>query len=386
LFTDIWLRCRTAAVIAVCTVGMLAGVLLSGGTVAAQAAPSAKTSAPARIPWSNVGAGWELVQYTTISAALQSTTTLYLVGPTGAKYALRTSRNEQFNLVAWSGDKTRALLYDNAAGTVGQLNLMTGKLTTFAIGGQASPIGYTLPSGQNILALQSHGSSFALARYSLSGKLLKVLLRSKWAAFGDAYAPDGATLAVADSTGVQLVSNVGRVIRQFDVPGTDPGVGCWPERWWNAGTILAGCIATSSNSEPRLWLLPVDGARPTALTPQRKAGHDLGDFDAWRLKSGLYLQSEGACGETEINRQAANGSVTPVNVPGTPNLDNVILTAVGPRLLIEPEGACRPTYDGLLWYNPATHAEQWLFRYSPVATPPDVIPFNSTENGPGVVY
>ena len=259
---------------------MLAGVLLSGGTVAAQA------SAPARIPWSNVGAGWELVQYTTIGAAVQSTTTLYLVGPTGAKYALRTSHNEQFRLVASSGDKTRALFYDNETGHVRQLNLMTGKLTTFAIGGQASPIGYTLPSGQNILVLQSHGSSFALARYSLVGKLLKVLVQSKWAAFGEAFAPDGATLAVADSTGVELVSNVGRVIRQFDVPGTDPSVGCSPERWWNAGTILAACIATSSNSEPRLWLVPVDGARPTALTPQRKAGHDLGDFDAWRLKSG----------------------------------------------------------------------------------------------------
>ncbi len=359
---------------------MLAVAVLSAGTVTAQA------SASARIPWSNVGAGWELVQYTTIASATQSTTTLYLVGPSGAKYSLRTSRNEQFNLVAWSGDKTRALFYDNETGNVRQLNLMTGKLTTFAIGGQVSPLGYTLPSGQNVLALQKHGSSFALARYSLAGKLLKVLVVSKWASFGEAYAPDGATLAVAATTGVELVSNAGGVIRQLEVPGTDPGVGCSPERWWNAGTILAACIATSSNSEPRLWLLPTDGAKPTALTPQRKAGHDLGDFDAWRLRSGLYLQSEGACGETEINWQAPNGEVTPVNVPGTPNLDNVVLTAVGPRLLIEPEGACRPTYEGLLWYNPATHAEQWLFRYSPVVTTPEVIPFSSTENGPGVVY
>ncbi len=375
-----WRRCRTAAVIGVCTVGMLAGALLSTGTATAQA------QAHARIPWSKVGPGWELVQYTSLATATQLTTTVYLVGPSGAKYALRTSHNEQFNLVAWSGDRTRALLYDNETGAVRQLNLMTGKLTTFAMGGQVSPIGYTLPGGLNILALNSHGSSFALARYSLAGKLLKVLVRSKWAAFGEAYAPDGVTLAVADSTGVELVSNVGGVIGQFDVPGTDPSVGCTPERWWTPSTILAACIAKSTNSEPRLWLLPANGAKPTALTPQRKAGHDLGDFDAWRLSSGLYLQSEGACGVTEINKQAANGSVTPVDVPGTPNLDNVIVTAVGPRLLIQPEGACRPNYNGLLWYNPATHAEQWLFKYSPDATPLDVIPFNSTENGPGVIY
>jgi hypothetical protein len=381
LLTNIWRRGRKAAVIGICTAGMLAGALLSAGTATAQSHDRAQ----ARIPWSEVGPGWELVQYTT-GATTQLMTTLYLVGPRGTKYALRTSRNEQFSLVAWSGDKTRALLYDDAAGKAGQLNLMTGKLTTFAMGGHASPLGYTLPSGLNILALQSYGSSFALARYSLVGKLLKVLVRSKWAAFGEVYAPDGATLAIAGSAGVGLVSNLGGVIRQLDVPGTDPVVGCTPERWWNAGTILAACIAKSTNSEPRLWLVPANGARPTALTPQREAGHDLGDFDAWRLTSGLYLQSEGACGVTEINRQAANGSVTPVNVPGTSNTDNVIVTAVGPRLLIEPEGACRVEEPGLLWYNPATHAEQWLFRYSPYASLPDVIPFNSTENGPGIIY
>jgi hypothetical protein len=379
LFTSIWRRGWTAAVIGICTAGLLAGALLSAGTATAQ------SQAQTRIPWSGVGPGWVLVQYTT-GAPTQRMTTLYLVGPSGAKYALRTSRNEQFSLVAWSGDKTRALLHDDAAGKAEQLNLMTGKLTTFAMGGQASPIGYTLPRGLNILALQSHGSSFALARYSLAGQLLKVLVRSKWAAFGVAYAPDGATLAVAGPTGVELVSNAGGVIRQLDVPGTDPTVGCTPERWWNASTILAACIAKSTNSEPRLWLLPASGARPTAVTPQRRAGHDLGDFDAWRLTSGLYLQSEGACGVTEINRQAANGSVTPVNVPGTSNTDNVIVSAAGPRLLIEPEGACRVEAPGLLWYNPATHAEQWLFRYSPNATVPDVIPFNSTENGPGIIY
>jgi hypothetical protein len=375
LLTNRWRRGWTAAVIGACT----AGVLLSAGTATAQ------SQAPSQIPWPKVGPGWELVQYTT-HATTQTMTTLYLVGPSGAKYALRASRDEQFSLVAWSGDKTRALLDDDAAGRAEQLNLMSGKLTTFALGGQASPIGYTLPRGLNILALQRHGSSFALARYSLTGKLVKVLVSSKWAAFGEAYAPDGATLAVAGPAGVGLVSNVGGVIRQLDVPGTDPTVGCSPERWWNASTILAACIATSTNSEPRLWLLPASGARPTALTPQRTAGHDLGDFDAWRLTSGLYLQSEGACGVTEINRQAANGSVTPVNVPGTSNTDNVIVSASGSRLLIEPEGACRAEEPGLLWYDPATHAEQWLFRYSPDVSVPDVIPFSSTENGPGVIY
>lgn len=43
-----------------------------------------------------------------------------------------------------------------------------------------------------------------------------------------------------------------------------------------------------------------------------------------------------------------------------------------------PHGGAR-----LLWYNPGTHAEQWLFRYS-ASTFVDVVPFNSIENGPAV--
>lgn len=103
---------------------------------------------------------------------------------------------------------------------------------------------------------------------------------------------------------------------------------------------------------------------------------------AWRLSSGLYLQSLGACSSLEINRQAANGSITPVKVAGTPNNENVIVTADGPRLLIEPLNACNGG-AGLLWYNPGTHAEQWLFRYS-ASTFVDVVPFNSIENGPAI--
>ena len=86
-----WRRCRTAAVIGVFTVGMLAGALLSTATATAQA--QAPAPAHARIPWSKVGLGWELVQYTSLATATQLTTTLYLVGPSGAKYALRTSHN-----------------------------------------------------------------------------------------------------------------------------------------------------------------------------------------------------------------------------------------------------------------------------------------------------
>jgi hypothetical protein len=130
----------------------------------------------------------------------------------------------------------------------------------------------------------------------------------------------------------------------------------------------------------RLWLVPDSGARPTALTPERKASaHDLGELDAWRLTSGLYLQSAGTCGSL-INKQAANGSITAVKVPGTPNTQNVIVTADRPRLLIDVQNSC-VTGAGLLWFNLGTYARQWLLK-APAGAFSTVVAYNSSENAP----
>jgi len=379
MFTNVWRRRRLGALVGVCAAGMLAAAGVSAGAaMAQQQAPAhtqASTQAQAKVPWAQVGAGWELVMYATAT----SRWTLYVAGPSGAKYALHTwSAAPPGTPVAWSGDKTRALFFNDATGKVTQLNLMTGKTNTFTLTGQTSPVAYTLPDGLNILAVRNYGTSYALERFNLTGKLQKVLLRDSFAS-GGVYNPNGVTLAVAGSKGVRLVSNAGGVIRNLNVPGTDTRVGCTPVRWWSSGTILADCIA-SGHSQARLWLVPASGAKPTALTPQRTKSFDLGDLDAWRLSSGLYLQSAGACSALEINKQAANGSIAPVKVPGTPNTENVILTADGPRLLVYTLNAC-DAGEGLLWYNPGTHARTWLFRYSAKQSL-DVVPFSSIENGP----
>jgi hypothetical protein len=62
----------------------------------------------------------------------------------------------------------------------------------------------------------------------------------------------------------------------------------------------------------------------------------------------------GSCVTPDIAKQSANGSVIPVNVAGTPNTENVIMTADGPRPLIDPLKACAVAGSGLLWYNPGT--------------------------------
>ena len=376
MLANIWRRGRLAALIGVGTAAVLAAGGATAGAAVAQSHSQAPAQAQATVPWSKVGPGWELATYSTPSS---HGTTLYLAGPTGTKYALRTWRGSTGpgTLVAWSGDKSRAMFFNDVSGRVTQLNVMTGKTSSFILTGQTSPIAYTRPDGLNVLAVSASGS---LERFSLTGKLQKVLLRNFNFDGSPVYNPNGETLAVSGGTGVRLINNATAKITNLKVPGKQ--LNCRVARWWNGSTILAECLAEGA-AAPRLWLVPAGGGKVTALTPQRKSGYDLGDFDAWRLSSGLYLQSAGACGTIEINKQAANGSVTPVNVPGTPNTHNFIMTADGPRLLIYPSNGCQAA-SGLLWFNPAKpHAETWLFGYTAHARLV-VVPFNSIENAPAL--
>ena len=391
MFANGWKRGRAAALSAVCVAGLLGvGAGVAGATSAASAGTSvAQVQAQARVPWSQVGPGWTLVEYSNGTIAHHAATTLYVVSPAGAKYPVytwRASANFAPGLVAWSGDKTRALLDGIAPGVQTQLNLVTGKLTRFVMTDGAAAIGYTRPHGLNILGTQMSmdGRVWSLGRYSLTGALVKTLATSDNYSISGIDSPDGTILAVAGTTGLRLISNTGAVIRQLPVPRTDPTIGCGPVRWWDSKTILAGCGAKSA-SMGRLWLVPSSGGTPTPLTPQRKPGPmSLGDLDAWRLNSGLYLQSATGCGTVVINKQNANGSLTRVNVPGTLNANNRVLTAQGQSLLVDALTAC-PGTSSLLWFNPGTRAEKWLFKAPAGAFGVlNVVPFYSTENGPSI--
>ena len=193
------------------------------------------------------------------------------------------------------------------------------------------------------------------------------------------YAPSGTEFATGAAGGLKLVSNSGTPIRTLRVPRTT-AMSCNPVRWWNSGTILASCLPPGS-AILQLWLVPVSGARPRALTPPRGAsGRDLGDLDAWQLSSGLYLQGAGPCGVLQVFRQARTGSITLVTVPHTTG-DNHVLTAVGSRLLIQAPASCTGS-ESLLWFNPGTGAEQWLLRAPASALGAAIaIPFFSRQDG-----
>jgi hypothetical protein len=328
----------------------------------------AKTGTGARsvwVSWAAVGAGWSLAEYSGSTAGgatprKAGPTLVYLVGPSGYRDALYDWPAGQTNwfLLDWSGDKTRAL-FSGPDGEVGQLVLATGKFTSFKLPGGTQAIGYSRPDGTAILATQQVMSTDKVLRYDLTGRLEQVLASGPANADSTAvYAPDGTSLAVNGSKALEQVGNNGQVIRSLPVPG-DPS--CLPVRWWNASTILASCIAPG-HTAGRLWLVPVSGARPTALTPQRSSsGPDLGDINAWSVPSGLYLQATGACGVIYIAKPTSTGGAATVTVPETTGNDNQIVAADGARLLVRAQTSCEPS-TSLLWFNPATHAVQMLMR------------------------
>jgi TolB protein len=344
------------------------GTLLSAGQVGARSA----------VPWRRVGPGWVLAEYWNgrfreVEKAVAAPASLYLVDPAGGRYQLyRTaSTTSPPVLVDWSGDKTRALLRTTAAtaGAIEQVTLATGAVSRpVKLAGQASVIGYTRPSGLNLLGWRQVGARQQLARYSLTGAVTKILATGPDAAAA-VYSGDGTTLAVGAARGVQLVSNSGAVIRSLPVAGTS----CGATRWWNPGTILAACGGTAGTASYRIWLVPADGARPRALSLERAGdAGDLGDMDAWQLPSGLYFQALGPCGTVQIFRQLANGSLTLVTVPRSSG-NNQVLGAYQAQLLVRAPIGCS-AMAGLLWFNPATGHERMLLSSGVLGAVPYGLP------------
>jgi hypothetical protein len=376
------MKLRWTSPAAIVTAALSAILLTAATTAGVAAAQPAAGTARAGVPWDRVGTGWVLTQYTSAppEGGGSGPETLYLISPGGTRYQLARWPDWQTapQLVAWSPDGRRALFQIfSGKGGAEVLTLATGQVSTFVMQGVANPIGFTTPHGLNIVAGQPSGDGTSLARYSLSGRLLQ---RLGYSADGQVlYAPSGTEFATGAGHGLKLVSNGGALIRNLPVHGTSAN-SCNPVRWWNSGTVLASCIPADS-SIPQLWLVPASGARPTALTPPRRASSgDLGDLDAWSLPSGLYLQAAGPCGVLQVFKQARGGAITLVTVPHTMG-DNRVLTALGSRLLIQAPTSCTGSVS-LLWFNPATRAGQWLLRApSNVTGASTAIPFYSREDG-----
>lgn len=336
----------------------------SARPVASVASLNAGQTGPrSAVPWREVGPGWVLAEYwpgryVWEAKPRAAAATLYLIDPAGGRYRLYrwpVTRNPPF-LADWSGDKSRALV-SWTSGRLEQVVLTSGKASRLRLPGGAQVFAYTRPGGHGLLGSRQVRSRTQLVRYRLTGHLAKVLI-SDTSSVSAVYSDKGNELAVGGRHGVLLVSNSGGVIRALSVPGVRGG--CAPSRWWNSRDVLAWC-RTASSSRSRLWLVPISGARPTALTPARgRHSPDPGDIGGWQLHGRLYSQALTSSGIGRIFRQLANGRVAAVTVPGTAG-NNWILAARGPRLLLAAQrNPCADTNTSLLWFNPATRRKQTL--------------------------
>jgi hypothetical protein len=354
-------------------------------TTAAQPAAHGVEAAIAAVPWSEVGPGWMLATWSPVPATApgvepppgdptrdKATTTLYLLDPAGVRYAITTfpppGEKAQPELVGWSSDGSHALFKVESAdpstsSTAIIVDLHNGTQTSLTVHGSPR---FTRPDGKALL-LTGYPDGFtgpaSLERVDLAGKHQLTYPTDKLGSeFSGAYlsTPDGTQLVLGTATGLGLMGNDGTVGKTLPVADqTD----CAPLRWWDGGlatTVLARCEGTGNTS--RLWLVPINGDAPNALTAPNdgRQGPDLGDANAWRIPSGTFVQALGGCGMVYLAKLDADGTTTPVSVPKVDEGHSVVVVGVnGDHLNLQAKLACGGG-ESLLDYNPAANTSTVL--------------------------
>jgi TolB protein len=379
---------------------MLAGCSSSAGSTAAHdasgspAAPTSTAAQPAAhgveaaieaVPWSEVGPGWVLATWSQVSGSApgveprpgeptrnQATTTLYLVSPAGGRYAITTfpppGEKSQPELVDWSGDGSHALFKMGSAdpatpSTAIIVDLHTGTQTTLRVPGSPR---FTRPDGEALLLTaypDGYTGPASLERVDLAGnRQLMYPMDKLGSPFSGSYlsTPDGTRVVLGTDAGLAVMGNDGTAGQTLTVADqTD----CAPLRWWDgelATTLLARCEGTGYTS--RLWLVPINGAAPSALTAPNdgQTGPDLGDANAWRIPSGTFVQALGGCGMVYLAMLNADGTTTPVSVPEVDEGHSVVVVGVnGDHLNLQAKLACG-SGESLVDYNPAANTSTVL--------------------------
>ena len=334
-------------------------------TASPQILPAGQVGQRADVPWSLVGPGWLLAEWTPtapkqsadITTANPSGTVLFLIDPLGGRYALASGTSlPNGGIVAWSGDGKRTLFQARFGGgadfELTVLDLATGSTTSFPLPPTGKFPTFTKPDGLAIFS--SAGNDIPARRLGLTGDVQFTFPTSydlSGAIRGGSYSPDGTELAFdTASAGIALVGNDGRLLRFLPIPAS--GL-CTTLRWWSSDEILAVC---GSSAEPSLWLVPSDGQAPSLLGP----GHD-----AWRLPTGVY-SSAGSCHMDtclfSLLRLGAHGTSEPVTVPDRWRFEDVLsLGGFGNRLAIfgaptSLTGFGNQEVGFLDWFDPRTGA------------------------------
>ncbi|ORV54280.1 hypothetical protein AWC05_16820 [Mycobacterium florentinum] len=321
------------------------------------------------VPWSQVGPGWMLAMWSPVPGMHPgevpppgsptwetATTTLYLVDPAGGRYPITSfpppGKGSRPELVDWSGDGTRALFVTAEKGhrTITEVDLRSGAKRTFTVEGNEASPRYTRPDGK---ALLLHGWSSSrpksLERVDLDGNhQLTYPVGQDFQGFLST--PDGTQLVLGTADGLALMGNDGVPGKTLPLEGQKD---CSPMRWWDAGSKIALARCGSSKGS-QLWLVPIDGGTPTALTaPNDGRGPDYGDLNAWQLPAGTFLQAAGACGVVYLAKLNDDGTTTQVKVPEVKGRSVVVLGVHGGDLDLQARAGCGGG-QSLIDYNPTT--------------------------------
>lgn len=374
-----------------------------------------KTGPRSAVPWSLIGPGWAIAELSTAPAGTNGnatgsgTYTTYLVDPEGGKYQITSAAGGSAPaLLAWSGNARSALFGSNLASqqpSYSLLNVASGRTAPLALPAGVVPIGLSRPDGLAILAVDERHAKFDLQRYSLTGGFEATIARMARPQ-NEIWPADGCTVAACalsspdgdfDVWGIaghdmQLVSNAGGRARKLHVPASGGSASCVPLTWWENSTVLADCTVPDSPDAQRLWLVPVAGGTPVALTPV--SGSASGDgivSGAWRADGSVYVATSSSrqCpsapsgpGGLGIQPASQAGSTSWTSVPGSTGNFSTIVAVSGRRLLVLTQTAC-PGTSALMWLNPRTGAKTTVL--GPPSNQVGVIAAVPYGNGPAAV-
>jgi hypothetical protein len=323
----------------------------------------------ASVPWSQVGPGWMLAMWSPAPGLRPgespppgaptwktATTTLYLVDPAGGRYPITAfpprGDGPSPNLVDWSGDGTRALFSTEEKGqtVLTEVDLRSGTKTTLTVEGTQLTPRYTRPDGKAVLLHKWKGSQPAsLDRVDLAGN--HQLTYPVGQGFtGYLSTPDGTRLVLGTASGLALMGNDGVAGTALPIAGQKD---CTPIRWWDTGSGVA-LTRCDNSAGSQLWLVPIDGGTPTALTAPNNGhnGPDYGDLNAWQLPAGTYLQAAGACGVVFLATLNGDGTTSRVSAPEVKSGSVVVLGVNGGDLDLQARAGCGGG-QSLIDYNPA---------------------------------
>lgn len=307
------------------------------------------------IPWAQVGPGWTAAVW---SATVESPGpgTLYFLSPAGTRYAIgQVPRGTEVADVTADGRRILTRGGSNGVVTALEWDVPTGVSRPIPLPGTATlAMSYTKPSGKAILVQTTDGNANTLERRGLDGSL-QLTYRDLGAQQHDGgisllSTPDGLNLAIGTATGLVLVDNGGAAIRALPAPAGYAS--CMPRSWWSDGVILTSCLSTTARTNSavsNLWLFPLSGAAPTALTKATPDGPGTGFSAAWRTSKGTLLErSATSCessGPATLNT-SGTGDDLKLNLPLDRNTALTIVSITGDTAFATV-ARCQPFPPGL---------------------------------------